>query len=54
MQRDSWMQGKKRKKTKRTPSEEEVLEEVEAHLIEDENKVQQKTFEQRIKWAMED
>ncbi len=44
------MKGEKAKKPK---TEEEILKEVEDNLIEDENKVQQKHFEHRMKWALE-
>ncbi len=36
------------------PTIDETITEVEKTLITDENKVQQKNFENRIKWAMED
>lgn len=51
MRRKSWLNNEKRKKPK---TEEEILREVEENLIEDENVVQQKEFEHRMKWALED
>lgn len=53
MRRQSWLK-KSKKKTKKEVSVEEVLEEVEKNLEQDENKIQQRDFERRLRWAMED